>query len=400
MNPTLFRPLVVVTLLASLFVASLRAAEPEIDVVHPQQGVRLVPIALEGFTGEVRSTLKFDLEIQGFEIVPSDKAQYLVSGSYGSSLIGYLQDRISKVWLLSKEYTGASARLQAHTFADEIVEKLIPGQAGVARTQIAFKAATPSHNSEIYLADYDGYNAQAVTRDNTISRDPAWLPGCRVLYYTSYMSGNPFIYSHELQTRMRKVVAGFSGLNTGAALSPDGRRVAMILSKAGSPDLYVADADGGNLKRLTTTKEDESSPCWSPDGQTICFVSRMRGVAELYRIPAAGGSMEMVRTGIPGNLTEPDWSPDGKTIVFTAQTGGFVLGTVPAGGGAGTILLKPGSGEAIRGEDPFWAPNSRTVIFTRRVGDRRVLSLLDVISKQVKDVGQISGSCSQPAWAR
>jgi TolB protein len=162
----------------------------------------------------------------------------------------------------------------------------------------------------------------------------------------------------------------------------------------------VANADGGNLKRLTTTKEDESSPCWSPDGETICFVSRVRGFAELYRIPASGGSMTMIRTGIPGNLTEPDWSPDGKTIVFTAQSGGFVLCTVPVGEDAGMSLPKPGSGEAIRGEDPSWAPNSRTVIFTRRVGDRRVLSLLDVITKQVKDVRQISGSCSQPAWAK
>ena len=375
------------------------AAEQEITIDRTVYGTRLVPITIEGFTGEVLSALKFDLEIQGFEITAPDQAQYIVRGSYGSSLVGHLQDRISKAALLSKQYTGGSPRLQAHTFADEIVEKLT-GQPGVARTRIAFKAEIPGHNSEIYIADYDGHNAFAVTRDNTISRDPAWLPGRRVLYYTSYKPGNPWIYSHDLASGLRKVVAGFSGLNTGAALSPDGGRIAMILSRAGSPDLYVADSDGGNLKRLTATKEDESSPCWSPDGRTICFVSRARGFAELYRIPAAGGSMDMVRTGIPGNLTEPDWSPDGRTIVFTAQSGGFVLCTVPAGGGAGSVLRKPGSGEAIRGEDPSWAPNSRTVVFTRRVGDRRVLSLLDVISKQVKDVRQISGSCSQPAWAR
>ena len=394
-----FRLLVLLTLSSFLSTLPLRAAEAEIDITRERDGVRLVPVALEGFTGEVRATLKFDLEIQGFEIVPSDKAQYLVSGSQGSSLIGYLQDRITKAALVSREYTGGSPRLQAHTFSDEIVEKLT-GQPGVAQTRIAFKVETPGHNSEICIADYDGYNVQMVTSDNTISRDPAWLPGRRVLYYTSYKSRNPWIYSHDLQSGARTVVSGFSGLNSGAALSRDGRRVAMILSKAGSPDLYVADADGGNLKRLTTTKEDESSPCWSPDNQTICFVSRVRGFAELYRIPASGGSMQMIRTGIPGNLTEPDWSPDGKTIVFTAQSGGFVLCTVPVGDDAGVSLPKPSSGEAIRGEDPSWAPNSRTVIFTRRVGDRRVLSLLDVTSKQVKDVRQISGSCSQPAWAR
>jgi len=399
MNPPLSRPLVVLTLLSFWVAPPMRAAEAEIDIVRTNYEGRLVPIAIEGFTGEVRAALKFDLEIQGFEIVPSDKAQYLASGSHGSSLVGYLQHGITKASLISREYTGGSPRLQAHAFADEIVEKLT-GKPGVARTRIAFKAETPGHNSEICIADYDGYNVQTVTSDNTISRDPAWLPGRRVLYYTSYKSRNPWIYSHDLQNGTRQKVAGFSGLNSGAALSRDGRRLAMILSKEGSPDLYVANADGSNLKRLTTTKEDESSPCWSPDGQTICFVSRVRGFAELYRIPASGGSMEMIRTGVLGNLTEPDWSPDGQTIVFTAQSGGFVLCTVPAGGGRGTILTKPSSGEAIRGEDPSWAPNSRTVIFTRRVGDRRVLSLLDVTTKQVKDVRQISGSCSQPAWAR
>jgi Tol biopolymer transport system component len=54
----------------------------------------------------------------------------------------------------------------------------------------------------------------------------------------------------------------------------------------------------------------------------------------------------------------------------------------------------------VAGEDSSWSPNSRTLIFTRRAGGRRVLSVLDVFTKQVKDIAQISGSDSQPAWAR
>jgi Tol biopolymer transport system component len=65
---------------------------------------------------------------------------------------------------------------------------------------------------------------------------------------------------------------------------------------------------------------------------------------------------------------------------------------VPAGGGEATIL--------VPGEDPSWSPNSRTVVFSRRAGNQRVLSLLDVPTKQVKDVSRISGSNSQPSWAR
>jgi len=175
-------------------------------------------------------------------------------------------------------------------------------------------------------------------------------------------------------------------------VSADGRRVAMILSKDGSPDVFVADAVGTNLKRLTTTRADESSPCWSPDGSIICFASRESGRAQLYTVSPSGGAMRRLSTAGVANATEPDWSPDGGQIIFTSLMGSFQLCVIPAGGGNASVL--------VEGEDPSWAPNSRHVIFTRRVGTRRVLSLLDVTTQRVKDVKQVSGSCSQPGWSR
>jgi TolB protein len=166
----------------------------------------------------------------------------------------------------------------------------------------------------------------------------------------------------------------------------------MILSKDGSPDVYVCDADGGNLKRLTATREDDSSPCWSPDGQWICFATKINDRRLLCKVPASGGKAERITTSGVSNPSEPDWSPDGKWIVFTAQMGGFEICVVPAAGGAATVL--------VSGEDPSWAANSRTVVFTRRREGGRSLSLLDVPTKQVKDVPRISGSSSQPSWAR
>jgi len=189
-------------------------------------------------------------------------------------------------------------------------------------------------------------------------------------------------------------VAAYAGLNTSAAVSPDGARVAMILSKGGSPDVYVADIDGGNIKRLTTTRETESSPCWSADGLSILFTSRVSGRAQLYTIPALGGKMRRIGTiGASSTVTEPDWSPDGSTIIFTSQyRSGFQLCTVPASGGQVTTVAE--------GEDPSWAPNSRTVVYTRRVNGSRVVSLLDVPSKRTKDIRPVQGSCSQPSWSR
>jgi TolB protein len=377
-------------LLLLLGVVSCPAAEEEGKLIIDREGSRRIPISLEGYTGEVLSVLRFDLEIQGFEITSADKAQFLLSGNNNSSVVGRLTDRINKASLVAKEYTGGTPRSEAHSLTDEIVEK-ITGRKGIARTKIAFRAEN-GPNSEIYVADYDGYNAIAVTQDHTITRDPAWVPGRRMLYYTSYKAGNPDIYSHDLQSGTRRAFARYPGLNSGAAPSPDGRRVAMVLSKGGSPDIYVCDADGTNLRQLTKTKEAESSPCWSPDSQTICFSSRAQGTSALFLVSANGGAMRPLTTMGAGNCTEPDWSPDGKTMVFTRLVGDFEVCVVPAGGGS----VKP----LVTGEDPSWAPNSRTVIFTQRVKGKRVVSLLDVPTKQTKDVQQTSGSCSQPSWAR
>jgi TolB protein len=351
-----------------------------------------VPVSLDGFNGEVADVLKFDLYVQGFTFVSPDAAQYQISGSGGDNVQGRVVDRFSKNTLLSRSYTGATLRRQAHAFADDIVQ-VITGKKGIAQTKIAFKVESAGGNGEIYAADFDGHNPQAITHDNTIVAAPAWVSGQLALYYTSYKLGNPDIFYHNLATGQRRVIAGHSGLNTSAAVSPDGTKVAMILSKGGSPDVWVCDADGSNLKQLTATPEDESSPCWSPDGQWICFATKIHERRVLAKVPAAGGAMQQIPTPGAPNPTEPDWSPDGKWITFTSQTGEFDICVVPAAGGTPTVL--------VSGEDPSWSPNSRTLVFVRRTASYRyVLSLLDVFTKQAKDVQQISGNNSEPAWAR
>jgi TolB protein len=268
----------------------------------------------------------------------------------------------------------------------------ITGVPGIAETRIAFKADIGSH-SEIYIADFDGHNPQPVSQDGALVAAPCWVPGHLALYYTSYKLGTPNILFQNLATAERRNFSHYPGMNSSAAASANGK-VAMVLSKSGSPDIYVCDADGSNLRDLTPTREDESSPCWSPDGQWICYAAKGGEHRSLRKVSPSGGPSEPIRTAGVSNPSEPDWSPDGRWIVFTAQMGSFQICVVPAAGGAATPL--------VTGEDPCWAPNSRTVIFVRGEGRNRVLSLLDVPTKQVKDVSRVSGSTgnSQPSWAR
>jgi TolB protein len=355
--------------------------------------IKPIPVSISGFSGEAAEVIEFDLYVQGFSFTNAEHAQYTLSGSNNGNVQGRAVDNISKQTLVSKNYTGASVRRLAHAFVDDFVQSPGLGRKGISQTKIAFKGEN-GRDSEIYIADFDGHNATNVTKDRALVAAPCWAPGKSVLYYTSYKLGNPDIFFHDLITGQRRAIANYSGLNTSASVSPDGRHVAMILSKGGSPDVYVSDAQGGDLQRRTATREDESSPCWSADGQWICFATKIKERRSLCKLPASGGTSQRINTTGVSNPTEPDYSPDGKWIVFTAQMGGFEICVVPAQGGQATDL--------VSGEDACWAPNSRTVIFTRRQGGSRVLSLLDVPTKQVKDVSRSPGisSQSQPTWAR
>jgi len=379
--------------LASLLVSTLTlSAQNEIAIEKTliMGGTKPIPVSLSGFTGEIGRALQLDLYVQGFSFTSPETAQYQITGSNNGHVQGRLFDTQSKSTKFSKSYSGASMRRQIHAFSDDIVEA-VTGKKGIAQTRIAFKVDT-GPTSEIYIADFDGYNDQSVTKDNTIVAAPCWAPGKLMLYYTSYKFGNPDIFQHDLTSGQRKSIAKYSGLNTSAAVSPDGRHVAMILSKSGSPDVYVCDADGSNLKRLTSTREDESSPCWSPDSQWICFATKLKERRALCKVPASGGEIQRIPTVGVLNPTEPEWSPDSKWIVFTSMMGGFEICTVPSQGGQ-VIELVPG-------EDASWAPNSRTVVYARRQGGSRVLALLDVMTKQTKDISRVAGSNSQPSWAK
>ena len=377
--------------LLTLIVAGRAVAQPEIDITHfatPGQE-KPVPVNLTGFSGEALEVIQFDLYVQGFTFTGADSAQYLLSGSANGNLVGRATDRFNKSQLVNKGYTGGSLRRQAHAFVDDFLKAI--NRQGIGGTRIAFKTASKS-SGEIGVADFDGANKQTVTSDGVLVAAPEWIGNRIALAYTSYKSGNADIYTHDLTGGSRKTIARYPGSNMSPAPSPDGSKIAMVLSKGGNVDLYVANADGSGLRQLTKTREDDSAPCWSPDGQWICFATKINERRALCKVPVSGGPAQRIATSGVSNPSEPDWSPDGKWIVFTAQMGGFSVCVVPATGGSATVL--------VDGEDPSWSPNSRTVVYARRGGGRYTLSLLDVPTKQTKDISRLSGSNSQPSWAR
>lgn len=105
--------------------------------------------------------------------------------------------------------------------------------------------------------------------------------------------------------------------------SPDGRTIAFKSNRSGSYNLYLMDADGKNVRRITDHAGNDFDPSWLPDGQSLVFASdRDRGVGrlDLYRLWIADGAIERLTNYFNGYAFMPSVSSDGNWVAFVATT--------------------------------------------------------------------------------
>src|SRR6516225_4023296 len=82
-------------------------------------------------------------------------------------------------------------------------------------------------------------------------------------------------------------------------------------------DLWVADLDGKNVRRLTSDIGIESHPVFAPDGKTLAFSAQYDGNTDVYTLPVEGGQPKRL-TWHPGADVVRGFTPDGKAVVFSS----------------------------------------------------------------------------------
>jgi tricorn protease len=120
-------------------------------------------------------------------------------------------------------------------------------------------------------------------------------------------------------------------------------------------DLWVADLDGKNVRRLTSDPGAESHPVFSPDGQSIAFSAQYDGNTDVFVVPVAGGSPKRL-TSHPSPDIVRGWTPDGSAVLFSSPRAASnnrhsQLFTVPVTGGMPTQLPIPNASEACFSPD-------------------------------------------------
>ena len=290
-----------------------------------------------------------------------------------------------------------NALLRAADFAVERTNGL--GLRGFFASKLVCIGERTGHK-EIYVGDLYFGNLRQITNDRAIAMTPRWSPDGRKILYTSfYHSGFPDLFVIDLSTYERTTFASFRGTNSGGRYSPDGQRVAMVLTGEGNPEIYVSNAQGRGVSRRTRYDSVKSSPCWSPDGREIVFASGNPD-PQLYVIPASGfGAMRRITHGISFYCAEPDWSrADPDKIALTAWVGGsyqIVVLSVSSG------QWKQVSHAPFDGIEPSWLADGRHLVYTARDRTRSRVCILDTETGKSTPLSPLSfGSTLQAnVWA-
>ena len=121
-------------------------------------------------------------------------------------------------------------------------------------------------------------------------------------------------------SRKRRLTQSTQATHRYPRWSPDGTKIAFTrymdkTKRQSSSELFIMNADGTNLQRLTHNNFGDGHPSWSPDGTRIVFDSRRSGQFEVYVIELATLTVTQLTEGELGSGA-PDWSPDGTQIVY------------------------------------------------------------------------------------
>ncbi len=235
---------------------------------------------------------------------------------------------------------------------------------------IAFARYKSHSTAAIHVFDRQSRETRQVTFDYSDIRGLAWTPDARAVVFSSNRGGSYGLWTVPLATGVARVVvaparnarepavssdgqlifadigdqmdlmsaglAGASGRSPVSGLplapssrrthsprfSPDGRQVAFLSDRAGTLEIWVANADGSSVRRVSYMGGPYvGSPHWSPDANWIVFDSRVDGHSAIFVVGAQGGQARRVSVN-SFEEKRPSWSRDGQWIYFTSNRSG------------------------------------------------------------------------------
>jgi Tol biopolymer transport system component len=241
-----------------------------------------------------------------------------------------------------------------------------------------------SSNSEVARVNTSGrVTGTGIGRAEIIASSPLGVSDTatvfvqREILFSSTRAGTGDIYGFDrgAADQVQQITEG-PGDDFSPEYSPDGSRIAFVSTRDGNFELYVMDADGSNLQRLTDTRVTEGDPSWVLGGQRIVYHATDEvGGIHVWSMNADGSDQRQLTTGAGVNLM-PAASPDGRRVAFTStRQGNYDVFVMDADGSNQQNFTSSSNNEMA----PAWISDS-VLAFVReergeRVTNRTVVSV-------------------------
>ena len=204
---------------------------------------------------------------------------------------------------------------------------------------------------------------------------------------------------HSLETGRRlQFYNQEASLNTTPSFSPDSSSIFFASSPSGRSQIYQADLDGGNLRRISYSRSLDVHPAINPKtGRQIAFVSDTTGEPQVYLMDIDGTNRRRLSGG-GGDAVQPAWDPSGERVTF-AWTRGYEIGNyniflVDVVSGRYTQLTHSRG----RNEHPTFSPSGTHITFaSNRMGGTQIWSMR-ADGTQIKQLTS-KGVNESPVWA-
>jgi Tol biopolymer transport system component len=172
----------------------------------------------------------------------------------------------------------------------------------------------------IWLMPVSGGAGQPITDSLGNARQPSWSPDGKKLTFQGYWQGNWHIYIVNADgSNLKQMTSGDYDYRE-PHWSPDGTTLAFSSDRSGNYDIWTLDVVGEQLIPFTSSPTNEYGPTWSPDGQNLAFVSSDKASGKILIRSTINDSEQTIYNG-HGKLTGISWSPTGKQLLFNEHAG-------------------------------------------------------------------------------
>lgn len=295
-------------------------------------------------------------------------------------------------------FTNGALRKTAHALSDVIYYALL-GQKGSFNTKLSFVTVNEEKNGKrkyrLVISDWDGKNQQVIIGSDDPILSPAWSADQRKIAYVSFKNNRSDVFvKYVFQNTNPIKLPKFDGIASSPSWHPNGKSLALTLSKDGNKDIYLYNFDSKKLKRLTTNIAIDTEANFSPDGKSIAFTSNRTGQVQIYIKNLKSGKIS--RATFEGRYNaKPVFSPDGKDLALIHRVGkDYRLALLDIASRDLTVLTQNKSDES-----PYFSPNGGMIIYSTNRDNKGILSIISLHNYQTVELMQKEGEVREPSWS-